>query len=177
MKRIIFLLTYLAMVILPSYAQELLEVDTVIALPGVPKDVAFVKASEWIASKYNSANDVIQLSDKEAGVILCKGMFSHEYGKSMTYGNLWGNIHYTLTTKFKDEKIRITVKDFTHETQLPGNMISVSLGPVNTGQHPQWGKKKRVRIYWEDLQSSCKTYSFNIISGLQEFLTAADDNW
>lgn len=177
MKRIILLLVYLAMVISPLLAQELLKVDTVIALPGVSKDVAFIKASEWIASKYNSANDVIQLSDKEAGVILCKGMFPHEYGKSGTYGNLWGNIHYTLITKFKDEKIRITVKDFTHETQLPGNIICVSLGPVNTGEHPKWGKKKRVRIYWENLQSSCRAYSHNIISGLQEFLTETDDNW
>ena len=177
MKRVLFLCTYLWILTFTAHAQELLEVDTVIPLPGVPKETAFMKASEWIASKYNSANDVVQLSDKESGIIICKGMFPHEYGKSMTYGNLWGNIYYTLITKFKDGKIRITLKDFVHETQLPNNMISVSLGPVNKGDHPKWGKKKRVKMYWNDLKLSCNTYSFNIIDGLHAFITNPGDDW
>ncbi len=31
---------------------------------------------EWIATNYNSAQDVVQLSDKENGVIICKSNFS-----------------------------------------------------------------------------------------------------
>lgn len=177
MKRVTLFMCFL-MFALHIQAQDLLEVDTVFALPGISKETSFIKASEWIASKYNSANDAVQLSDKEAGIIICKGMFQHEYGKSMTYGNLWGNIYYTLTIKFKDDRIKITVKDFKHETRLPGNMISVSLGAVNTGDHPKWGKKKHVKEYWNDLKSTCTAYGYNIINGLYEFITNTDnDDW
>lgn len=161
-----------------SNAQEALEVDTVIPMPSLSKDVAFIKMSEWASTRFNSANDAIQLSDKEASIIICKGLFPFEYGKSITYGNLWGKISYTLITRFKDGRIRITVNGFSHETNLPNNMISVSLGAVNTGAHPKYGKNRYVKKYWAALQEECVVYSKSLISDITKFITDnADDNW
>ncbi|WP_278932684.1 DUF4468 domain-containing protein [Parabacteroides johnsonii] len=161
------------------YSQDELKIDTVMSLPGIKKDVAFTKASEWIAKNYNSAKDVVQLSDKDASTIICKGMFPFEYGKSGYYGTLYGYIYYTLTVKFKDEKMRVTVNSFKHETQQPSNFLCISLGPVNNGPHPKFGKKKRVKIYWQNLQLECNRYAKAIAINLQNSITNIenDDNW
>ena len=37
------------------------------------KDILFVRANEWFAIKFVSANDVIQMIDKDAGKIVGKG--------------------------------------------------------------------------------------------------------
>lgn len=118
------------------------------------------------------------MADKEAGSIICKGMFPFSYGKSMQYGNLSGNIHYSLLLKFKDNKFRVIVKDFNHETSFPGNMIAVSLGPVNTSDHPKYGKKRTVKKYWTALQAECYNFGKSIASDLHKYIVEdKNDDW
>lgn len=157
-------------------SQTYLVVDTIISTNLSQKE-AFQKASEWVATAYNSAQDVVQLSDSESATIIGKGAFNHNYGSSMKYGNVWGTIHYTLIVKCKDGRMRITVQDFKHEAQNK-TMISKDLGLVNTGAHPEWGHVKFIKEYWSDLQRYCKEYSLNIIDNIKSELDdKEDDNW
>jgi hypothetical protein len=61
-----------------------------------PKDELFVTALSYFAINYNSANDVIQLNDKDAGLIIAKGIFQIESG---------------IVNTFCDHTIRIDVKE------------------------------------------------------------------
>lgn len=162
-----------------AYCQDnMIGLDTVIQVPNVDKNILFAKANEWAAERFNSSKAAVQLSDKESGTLLCKGSFLFEWGKSMTYGNLWGYINYTLTVKFKDDKIRIVVKGFNHETEHPGNMISVSLGPVNTGEHPVYGNRKTVKKYWAALQTECYNFCRTVSSDIYRYVSnTEDDEW
>lgn len=74
------------------------------------KDSAFVKTIEWIAVNYNSANDVIQLQDKEAGKIVVKG--------AAPFVNVIYNEHvsYTLAMTIKDQKMKF---EFTLGKTIP----------------------------------------------------------
>lgn len=173
------LILFLVAINIHCYSQDsYLKLDTVIPIQNVDKDLLFAKTNEWAAERYNSSKDVIQLSDKESGTLICKGNFLFEWGKSMLYGNLWGYVNYTLTIKFKDGKIRVIFKDFTHETKLPGNMISISLGEVNTGDHPKYGKKKTVKKYWSALQSECYKFSRDVTADIYQYITnKEEDNW
>lgn len=74
------------------------------------KEQLFVKANEWMATIYNNANSVIQMHDKEAGVLIGKGEMTstmHDIVSRIYY------IDYTLTIRIKDGKYMATVKDFT----------------------------------------------------------------
>ena len=109
---------------IPSIGQELIqnsdtgyyESQGVIELNELNKDEIFTGALEWIALKYNSANDVIQLKDKEAGKIIVKGNFSSSlFGKQ-------GFLKHTLRLEFKDNRFRYTYTDFSYYSSGSGDM-------------------------------------------------------
>jgi hypothetical protein len=68
------------------------------------KSDAFVRVHEWIAKNFNSANDVIQMQDKEAGTVIVKAIYPYmqDFG-AMT---LPVNVQYTLSVYVKDKKIK-----------------------------------------------------------------------
>ncbi len=153
--------------------QTPLVVDTILQTDLTQKE-AYNKAAEWVATSYNSAQHVRQLDDKELGTIIGKGVFQHKYGNS---SNIWGNIHYTIIIKCKDNRIRVTLQDFSHEALIKST-LSKDLGLVNTGKQPEWGHIKFVKAYWADLQRSCKAYSQTLITDLNNALKNKDDeNW
>jgi hypothetical protein len=69
---------------------------------GLTKDEAFKRAMNWVAVNYVSANDVIQLKDKETGVIVVKAVAPFVVITSTRY------VNYTMQIKVKDNKSKIT---------------------------------------------------------------------
>ncbi|MCX6311222.1 MAG: DUF4468 domain-containing protein [Bacteroidetes bacterium] len=76
--------------------------DTVI-FKSSNKNKIYSKCKEWIATTWKSANDVIQMDDKESGVIIIKG---------------WDNVYVTTTAKLIPETqykmwftIKLTIRD------------------------------------------------------------------
>jgi len=91
--------------------QEVVEADS------MTMDAIFKKAIEWITLNYNSANDVIQLNDREDGKIILKGNFKT---------NLWwkeGWIKHTLILEFKDNKFRYTYTDLSYYSSGSGEVL------------------------------------------------------
>ena len=72
---------------------------------------AFVAAMEWIATHYNDADKVIQMSDKDAGIIVAKGMSQISVFTQPVY------FGYTLKIKFKENKVKF---EFTTGTNHNG---------------------------------------------------------
>lgn len=188
MKNVIHLFMVLCMVLstmsfascgvkrVQNVPQIALSIDTVIQT-SLSQKIAYQKAAAWVATSYNSAQDVVQLSDSESATIIGKGVFNHSYGSSMKHGSVWGLIHYTLTIRCKDNRIRVTIQDFRHEAQTK-TTISKDLGLVNTGAHPEWGHVKFISEYWSDLQRYCQEYSHVLIQNLLSDLeNKEDDNW
>lgn len=91
--------------------------DTIILVPSKSKDILQLEVTQWIALTYRSANDVIQLNDKESGVIIVKGIF-----KNIKFPGLGGerDVFHTLTIKIKDGKIKITLTDFANDYGIKG---------------------------------------------------------
>lgn len=96
----------------------------VIQIDSLKKDQLYSKTKEWLALYYKSANDAIQLADKESSKIIVKGNFST---------NLFmkeGWIGHTLVIDFKDGKIRCIFSDFNYSSIGSGKIAfeSNSLG-------------------------------------------------
>lgn len=77
-----------------------LETLTVIDVPNNSKDEIFTKLNKWIALNYRSANDVLQLNDKESGVIIVRGIYSN---------GSWVDVLHTLQMDVKENKVRIKI--------------------------------------------------------------------
>jgi hypothetical protein len=68
---------------------------------GLTKDEAFNRAMNWVAVNYVSANTVVQLKDKEAGVIVVKAVAPFVVITSTRY------VNYTMQIKVKDNKSKV----------------------------------------------------------------------
>ncbi|MCS4197338.1 DUF4468 domain-containing protein [Salinibacter ruber] len=89
-----------------SPSVNMTEVKPVTSIESHPhdKNTAFSRAEEWMAKNYVSADEVIQMKDKEDGTIVAQGI-----REATPWGTI-GNKHfsYTLTLDIRDEKMRFT---------------------------------------------------------------------
>lgn len=84
-------------------------------VPGVSKEQLFVKANEWIAVNYNSAKNVIQMSDKEAGKIIIKAVTTRTIEFTFIFKSAVGyTLNYMLNCTFKDGKYKIQLAGFSY---------------------------------------------------------------
>jgi hypothetical protein len=72
------------------------------------KDDLYNRALLWVVKAYNSSKDVIQMQDKETGVIVCKALIEVP-GQKNAFGSPLGidYVDYTLTIKVKEGKYKI----------------------------------------------------------------------
>ncbi len=86
----------------------------VILVDGVSKDELYNRAKEWYVMTYNSAKEVLQLDDKNAGKIIGKGTTSGVYRFMMSNTDFY--LNYTLSVTVKDGRYRYEFSQFTVET-------------------------------------------------------------
>jgi hypothetical protein len=79
MKKFALLTIALTILVFNCQSQSELPIDSienivkfqeVVEIEGQDKNALYARGYEWIAKTFNSANDVIQLKDKEEGVIV-----------------------------------------------------------------------------------------------------------
>ncbi len=102
------------------------------------KDVLFVKSMEWLSKTFENAKYAIELSDKDAGLIISKGNVDIIFKQSiMTYSP---NSKFTLKINVKDNKFRVQVFDIT-------SMIGGNYTPIETSLK-KYGARKQDRTFF-----------------------------
>ncbi|AOC94607.1 hypothetical protein BB050_01480 [Flavobacterium anhuiense] len=94
----------------------LYQTQGILEFENLKADLIFSKAKEWITLNYRSANDVIQLADKESLKIINKGNFKSDMFMKE------GSIFHTLILEFKDGKLRYTYTDFSYYSKGSGEL-------------------------------------------------------
>lgn len=96
------------------------ELTEIVNVDSISQNKLFVLINEWFASTYNDANSVIQMSDKEAGVIIGKGLITIPVSVSVdakaigvTSVSSQYNQNYTLKVDIKDNKYRYQLRPST----------------------------------------------------------------
>jgi hypothetical protein len=103
---------------LPLNENQKIEFVDIVEVPNKTMADLYLLAKEWIAINYVSANDVIQMDEKEIGKIIVKGIFIHRnMGVDYKY-------HHTLKIETKDGKARITLGDLNLEYSAFGVTIN-----------------------------------------------------
>lgn len=110
----IFIALAISMFSVSAYSQKPLECDTIVECPGITADRIYKNMKVFVAENFVSAQNVIQLDDKEDCHIICKGNIRFEV-KNITWRMLDGVINFTLDLQAKDGKYRVVFKNFTHE--------------------------------------------------------------
>lgn len=91
----------------PLDGNNQLSFTNILPAPGKSKDELFITLNNWFVSSFNSGKDVIQMADKEQGVIIAKGYLSGVgsrmgFMKSVVVGE-----YVIIRLDIKDEKVRV----------------------------------------------------------------------
>lgn len=110
-----------------SYS-EIVSVDS-----SVTKNDLFIAARKWFANTYKSANDVIQMQDKEAGEIIGKGIVKTIY-KIPLNPSVVVSVYHTVSITVKDGRYKYEITDLTGRYYSPGSSIGTSYIPGSNNE-------------------------------------------
>lgn len=156
MKKIIFFLFALLSLSISAQIRPL-QCDTVIQEPGKNVDKLYPIIRAWVASTFNSAQDVIQMDDSDNGIMICKGCFDYVAPKGMLYRYADGVIHFTLKVQVRDGRYKVTVSNFIHESTQVNGRNYWSAGSITTSEKyvGSGDKDRRWKKIWPSLKLSC----------------------
>ncbi len=130
---------------------------------GVNKADLFSRAFEWVAQSYNSAQNVVQMQDKEAGKIIIKAIHSVS-----SKGYDTGTVSYTLSIYVKDGRYKYILTDFIHKAPVLSKEIHSGGALENT--QPKVALFKSAKI-WMDIRRSTDLRSRLLIRSLESAMT------
>lgn len=82
--------------------REQMNHEFVVEYPGLTKDVIFERTMTWIANNFRSAKQVIEYSDKEAGILVGNGSTLMKAENALVAVDFF----FTLNINIKEEKAR-----------------------------------------------------------------------
>jgi len=162
----------------PVGLAKVIQVDT-----SLKKDKLYSMGGEWFVNVFKNPKIVMQLQDKEAGVIIGKCSLSHiDTLKTALSGPIYQTtiINYMIKLSFKDGKVKLDVTNFITEA---GNIINNGkINPINLPPAGLIGKKKLNAYYttcYRHDQESSNQACIYIQKSVENFFTKknADNNW
>ena len=164
------------------------EMEFVNQAEGQTKSEIFSKVSKWIALNYNSANDVVQLSDVEGGNIIVQAKTTTiTYFKGVAAPSDWD---YSLSVSVREGryKVLITISKFPHN--LNSEDINEDFIIKSSSFYDGSSKSvkrflgerdeyiKNIEITARDMQSQLRGFCESINLGLYNSIVKSDsDDW
>jgi hypothetical protein len=172
MKKLLILL--LLVCNLKSFAQkdsfEFKLIDTVNAT----KAELYLRARQFVALNFNDAKSVIQMDDKDAGKIICKGVMDVYIKGPM--GKSSGNyIDFTINVDIKENKYRVILSNFNHDGLILSESSNEKGGNLNNDESSCQIPKK----FWDKIKDQTKIQSLDFLAKMKVAMEIAgkDDNF
>ena len=186
MKKCLFLLLVLMAGVNVWGQEEPIQFDEVIKVEGKGVQELYTTIKLWVATNYNSAQDVIQMDDPESGILVCKGAFDYDNGGGIMGAVLDGWVFYTLKVQVREGRYKVSVGNFTHKANpVKNGVYDWSLGMITTRERAKAkgavdGRQKKA---WKKLKTECEAKAYDLIERLKaateqgDGLMDTDDDW
>jgi hypothetical protein len=112
-------------------------------------DKIFTQANIWVAENFRDANSVIQVADKEQGVIVGKGNFDIYVQETKRLNTYYGTIKFTMKIQVKDGKYKYEFYDFRHEWNLHPKSCN-DIGVINN--QPNYPETVKCVMFGDNLK-------------------------
>ena len=111
--------------------------EVVILDSSFKKNDLFINAKKFFVDVYHSGKDVIQLEDKDAGIVIGKGYFVTLWKASFLFTYEF-QVWHTIKISLKDGKYKYEISDFRYKYYTPPSQYSI--GGWNEGNLKDWKK-------------------------------------
>lgn len=186
MKKVLLLAVMIFGSISVMLSQDKLSYEKVIVADSVSKQSIYNGIKEWIGMNFVSAKNVIQVDDKDAGLIIITSVTPYNSGK-LSHIAYVGELSYTIKIQIKDNRFKVEFTNFVHKSYSDIRPDYWSLGMLTTSEEYQ-GKcssleKSRFNKVWTDLKMKSDLIYKDLVSsiGNVQFKSSKDkggnDNW
>ena len=141
-------------------------------IPGT-KDEIYSKVISYFATAYKSANNVIQQQDKDAGVVIGKGIFPDIYQEKVFLSIASWDCRHTIRIDIKDGRVRVVISadQYVFDVQ---NLNIIGLYPLN--QNQKYNKKTYAKVFMGLCQTVNTTFD-SIEKALKNESTTTNNDW
>lgn len=163
-----------------AYSQDIFPLDEngeivyseIVNVDSVSAKVLYVRAHQWFANTFKSAQDVIQLDDKEAGIMIGKGFFEAVSARN----NLIVSVYFTVEIQTKDGRYKYVFSNFSCKQDFfGGETMTLDLKSSSVWKNAVW--QKRFDEDWLNTKKDANTRMVNIIDGLKKSMSTNTSNW
>lgn len=147
------------------------------------KNTLYAALRNFMATYYRNSQEVIQMDDKEAGILIGKATSIFD-SPSMMLSAYEGWLDYNLKLQARDGRVRVEVSHFFHHNK-PGNQKKAQLGVLTEAdEYTDKGMQKKYHNkVWIMLKEQAQKISSDIFSGVEKALKEGatlqteEDNW
>lgn len=166
------------------HAQEELTFSKVIQSESeVDKTVLYFTLRSFISTYFHDSKQVIQMDDKDAGIIICKATSIFK-SPSLMLSAYEGWIDYNLKLQARDGRVRIEVSHFFHHNK-PGNQAKAQLGVLTTAEEyaDSGMQKKYHNKVWLLLKEQAEDISNKVFAEVEKAMkegatiNSQDEEW
>ncbi len=187
MKKALFLFVLMSLA-LSTHAQEgdyqELKFSKVIQSENnADKATLYASLRSFMATYYRNSQDVIQMDDKDAGILIGKATSIFD-APSMVLSAYEGWLDYNLKLQARDGRVRVEVSHFFHHNK-PGNQKKAQLGVLTEAEEytDKGLQKKYHNKIWLMLKEKAEKISLDIFANVEAAIkegasiSSEEDNW
>ena len=172
MKRLLIIILMLASVSLNAQNWPIdpttkeINFTSVVTIDSAAKNDLFVRANEWFAKTFNDSKEVIQMSDKESGKIVGKGIFKvyfHSFGTKDA-----GYVHYTISIMVKDGRYKYSLNDLYHSNE--GATPGIGSGGNLINEKADCGNFNLTKKIFDEIKLQAYDQSMALVESLNTFM-------
>lgn len=115
------------------FPHEKLSFEKVIQVDSASKETIYNGMKEWFGMNFVSAKNVLQIDDKDAGLIIANALTSYSYGK-LRYVAYDGSINYTIKIQIKDSRFKFEITNINHKSHSGTHADYWSLGMLTDSE-------------------------------------------
>ena len=164
-------------------SEEPLAFTDVVKVDDVSASELYMRAKLWFAASFVDSKNVLEVEDKDAGILVGKGAISYEPVVYQASTLVRGRIQFEVRVLVKDGRYKYSLSDFRHHGSR-----STAYGPIDFGLITDAatcpkvsGNTKRARAKtWIHLKAVTESESKLLIHSLKMRMTkpvGGDDDW
>ena len=129
-----------------------LEASNVEVIKGVDKNTLFNRATKWFAETYVDSRSVLELSDRQAGLLLGDGFMQFDLRDYGSYISTVYRVKHNFKVEIKDHKVKLTLKVISFESEshtfIPSDWFNPKLLFRNNGKvREPYGKYREATLH------------------------------
>jgi hypothetical protein len=169
------------LLLLPFFvnAQDVLTYSDTIKVEGRLKADIITKAKVYLAQAFKDSKEVIQMEDKEAGILIGKGSFAYEFSEprmTCNEGNGKGTVSFTIKLMARDGRFKLDLSDIIHESKIDPNvnfgLLYVTPPDLNSGMMARCR-----RDIYKEIMSRIKAIRIQIRDGITSEVLKEEGDW